>query len=50
MKDKPKAIENGLIIPSGEAACTGCHNSESPSFKGFKYDEMWAKIKHPKGN
>jgi excinuclease UvrABC ATPase subunit len=50
MKDKPKAIENGLVMTSGEAACTGCHNSDSPSFKGFKYDEMWAKIKHPKGN
>lgn len=50
MKDKAKAIENGLIVGSGEASCKGCHNSESPTFKEFKYDEMWAKIKHQKGS
>lgn len=48
MKDKQKAVENGLTLASGEAACTGCHNSESPTFKAFNYDEMWAKIKHSK--
>jgi excinuclease UvrABC ATPase subunit len=50
MKDKAKAIENGMIVGAGETLCTGCHNDQSPSFKGFKYDEMWAKIKHAKGN
>lgn len=49
MKDKQKAAENGLIIHSDkEAFCTTCHNSESPTFKGFNLDEMWAKIQHPK--
>jgi len=49
MKDKQKAIENGLNVPSDIAAfCTGCHNSESPTFKEFKFDEAWAKIQHKK--
>lgn len=49
MKDKDKAVENGLIIhKEGESFCTTCHNSESPTFKGFSYEEYWAKIKHPK--
>jgi len=49
MKDREKSKENGLIIHSEkEAFCTGCHNSESPTFKSFNYDEMWAKIQHPK--
>lgn len=49
MKDKAKAQENGMIVHTeGESFCTGCHNSESPTFKGFNYAEMWDKIKHPK--
>lgn len=49
MKDKEKAKENGLIIHDDKAAfCTGCHNSESPTFKSFNYDEMWPKIQHSK--
>ena len=49
MKDREKSKENGLIIHTErEAFCTGCHNSESPTFKSFNYDEMWAKIQHPK--
>ncbi|MBS1516751.1 MAG: cytochrome C554 [Bacteroidetes bacterium] len=48
MKDKNAAIENGLIIPpDNEAFCKGCHNSESPFYKEFNYEENWAKIKHP---
>ncbi len=48
MKDKEKAIANGMVVHSeGEAFCTTCHNSESPTFKGFDYAEMWEKIKHP---
>jgi len=51
MKDKQKAIDNGLIVHTEkEAFCTTCHNSESPTFKGFNYDEMWAKIQHPDPN
>jgi hypothetical protein len=36
----------GLIIPD-EAVCIGCHNEESPAFKGFVFEEMLAKIAHP---
>ncbi|RPI14515.1 MAG: cytochrome C554 [Ignavibacteriae bacterium] len=49
MKDREKAIQNGLVIHNeGELFCVKCHNNESPTFKGFKYDEYWEKIKHPK--
>lgn len=49
MKDKEKSKENGLIVHDDKAAfCTGCHNAESPTFKGFNYDEMWSKIVHSK--
>ena len=49
MKDKALAVENGLNIPEDNGAfCKGCHNSESPYYKEFNYDEFWAKIKHPK--
>lgn len=33
-----------------EATCTACHNEESPTFKGFDYDEYVAKIAHPNPN
>lgn len=49
MKDKQKSIENGLMVNTEPVKlCTGCHNSESPTFTSFNYDEMWAKIKHSK--
>lgn len=49
MKDKEKAKENGLIIhDEKEAFCVTCHNADSPKFKGFNYDEYWAKIQHSK--
>ncbi len=48
MKVKEDAISKGLVMHSdGEKFCVTCHNSESPSFKGFKYAEMWSKISHP---
>ncbi len=46
-ENKAKAVEAGLV--TGDAAkkvCETCHNAGSPTFKGFKYDEMWAKIAH----
>ena len=46
MKDRQASIAAGLWIPN-EATCTKCHNEESPTFKGFKYDEFVAKIAHP---
>jgi hypothetical protein len=36
----------GLAMPT-EATCTGCHNKESPSFKGFDFKTASEKIKHP---
>lgn len=51
MKDKAKAITAGLREFKDNAAieafCKTCHNDKSPTFKGFKFDEMWGKIKHP---
>lgn len=28
-------------------ACQTCHNEESPTYKPFKFEEMWSKIAHP---
>jgi excinuclease UvrABC ATPase subunit len=51
MKDKDKSVANGLVIHTeGAAFCQTCHNSDSPTFKSFDYDSMWAKIKHPDPN
>lgn len=51
MKDKAKAIAAGLTDFKDKAAiektCKTCHNAKSPTFKGFKFEEMWAKIQHP---
>jgi hypothetical protein len=48
MKDKELAVKNGLILHEDkEAFCTSCHNSGSPTFKGFEFAAMWDKIKHP---
>ncbi|MCX6168914.1 MAG: cytochrome c family protein [Ignavibacteriales bacterium] len=51
MKNKEEAIKKGLTVPEGEKFCKTCHNSASPTFKEFKYAEMWKKIAHatPKG-
>lgn len=52
MKDKAKAIANGLVMYKDDAAieakCKTCHNEKSPSYKEFKFKEAWAKIKHAK--
>ena len=45
MKDREEGLSNGLIIPN-EALCLKCHNSESPTFKGFDYVTYSAKIAH----
>lgn len=52
MKDPKAAIENGLnalSVEDGSAKklCVTCHNEESPTFKEFKFAEMWPKIAHP---
>jgi nitrate/TMAO reductase-like tetraheme cytochrome c subunit len=41
---EPKSV--GLTLPDA-AVCQRCHNKESPTFDGFKFEEMAAKIAHP---
>jgi len=45
MKDKAKAKEAGLIMPT-EETCKTCHNEKSPTFKGFDFVEYGKKIAH----
>lgn len=45
MKNQELALTKGLILPT-EEVCKTCHNSESPTFKGFNYEEYVAKIAH----
>ena len=51
MKDRAKSIAGGMTAYKDKAAievqCRKCHNERSPTMKGFKYDESWAKIAHP---
>ena len=47
--DLAKSKAAGLIVgEKDEKSCVTCHNSESPTFKGFKFDQEWAKIAHTK--
>jgi len=46
MKNQEMAMQKGMILPT-EEVCKTCHNSGSPTFKGFNYTEMVAKIAHP---
>ncbi len=46
MKNQKLALSKGMIIPE-EKVCRKCHNEESPTFKGFNYEEYKAKIAHP---
>jgi hypothetical protein len=45
MKSRTESVKNGLIIPD-EKLCLKCHNSESPTFKGFDFATYNAKIIH----
>lgn len=48
MKDRKEAVANGLMFyEKPEELCVKCHNEESPTFKGFNFEEMWSKVKHP---
>ena len=47
MKNKEKAMERGLILPTKEG-CITCHNEESPHYKGFDFDEYVKDIDHPR--
>jgi len=47
MKDRAASVAAGLIIFEDiEKSCVKCHNPESPTYVEFKFEEMWAKIKH----
>jgi excinuclease UvrABC ATPase subunit len=51
MKDKQQALANGLVLhEDGAEFCKTCHNSDSPTFKSFDYNESWDKIKHTDPN
>ncbi len=43
-KIKPESV--GLTLPD-EKTCIQCHNKKSPSYKPFKFEEMFKKIAHP---
>ncbi len=49
MKNRKLAIKNGLVdvFDNTEQFCRNCHNPDSPTFTGFNFEEMWAKIEHP---
>jgi cytochrome c peroxidase len=51
MKDRAKAIAAGMREFKDEAAieayCKTCHNPKSPTYKEFKFKEMYGKIAHP---
>jgi hypothetical protein len=54
MKDRAKSVAAGLtpvLVSDGSAEkqCKGCHNPQSPTFKGFDFKKEWPKIAHPKG-
>jgi Cytochrome c554 and c-prime len=36
----------GMVMPTKET-CVTCHNDKSPTFTGFDFDKMFAKIAHP---
>jgi hypothetical protein len=47
--DLAKSKEAGMVLAGKDGkSCETCHNAESPTFKGFKFEEMWAKIEHAK--
>jgi len=47
MTDPEAAVAAGLIMDKSVAACTRCHNDQSPTFQGFDFEESWAQIAHP---
>ncbi len=50
MKDLAAGVQDPKevgFIAGDEATCLKCHNTESPTYKEFKYDVDYAKIAHP---
>ncbi|MCF8239958.1 MAG: cytochrome c family protein [Melioribacteraceae bacterium] len=50
MKSQEESVNKGLKIFKNDdeikALCVTCHNDKSPTFKGFDFAKMYAKIKH----
>lgn len=46
MKDHQKFLDTGGIMPTKEV-CLKCHNTDSPTYKEFKFEEKKAKVDHP---
>lgn len=42
---KVKGEKYGMVTPD-ETNCKTCHNPKSPTYKEFKFDEMYKKIEH----
>jgi hypothetical protein len=49
MKDHEAAVAAGLLAVDKDT-CVQCHNEKSPTFKGFEYEAMLAKVAHPNPN
>lgn len=47
MVDSEASKAAGLVRVKSADACAKCHNEESPTFKGFEFEERWAEIAHP---
>jgi len=45
MEDREAALAAGMIVPDA-ATCITCHNENSPTFKGFDFEEYWGRIAH----
>lgn len=48
MKNRELALKKGLVpvYENTEEFCRSCHNPDSPTFSGFDFESMWAKIQH----
>jgi len=48
MKNRDLAVKNGLVkvFEGTEEFCRSCHNPDSPTYSGFEFETMWAKIEH----
>ncbi len=51
MKDHDLSVKNGMREFKSDAEiekyCKTCHNSKSPTFKGFEFAKFWNDVKHP---
>ncbi|MFH1337142.1 MAG: cytochrome c family protein [Candidatus Zixiibacteriota bacterium] len=45
MQDKKMAMANGLVEPT-EKLCVACHNTDSPTYKPFKYADAYKLVEH----